>query len=99
MSEDLKVKKDRLLKAAERAVDELINVLNDVIIGNSDDDISADKMKNAAAAKRLAFEDALFILEKIDLERSKMESGPVNEIIVGNGGFAEGRARNNGKKS
>ena len=65
MSEDLKFKKDRLLKAAEKAVDELINVLNDTIIGNSDDDISADKMKNAAAAKRLAFEDALFILEKI----------------------------------
>ncbi len=98
MSEDLKFKKDRLLKAAEKAVDELINVLNDTIIGNSDDDISADKMKNAAAAKRLAFEDALFILEKIDSERAKIESGPVKEIVMGNGGFAEGRARNSGKK-
>ena len=98
MSEDLKTKKDRLLKAAEKAVDELINVLNDVIIGNSDDDISADKMKNAAAAKRLAFEDALFMLEKIDSERAKSESNPVKEISLGNGGFAEGRARNSGKK-
>ena len=98
MSEDLKEKKERLLKAAEKAVDELINVLNDAIINNSEDDLSADKMKNAAAAKRLAFEDALFILEKIDIEKSKMESGPIKEILVGNGGFAEGRARNNGKK-
>jgi hypothetical protein len=98
MSEDLRGKKDRLLRAAEKAVDELINVLNDPIINNSDDDISADKMKNAAAAKRLAFEDALFILDRIDSERSKFQDTAIKIIDTGNGGFAEGRAKSSGKK-
>jgi hypothetical protein len=98
MPEDLRIKKDRLLGAAEKAVDELINVLNDSIISNSEDDISADKMKNAAAAKRLAFEDALYILDRIDIERSKIDESQIKKIDTGNGGFAEGRAKPNGRK-
>lgn len=99
MLKDLTAKKDRVLEAAERSVDELIKVLEMKIITDSfDDDLGADKMKNAAAAKRLAFEDALSILERIDQERAK--SSEVEQKVVNpNSGFAEGRAKSNGKKS
>ena len=56
MPTDLKEKKKRVLEAAELAVEELINVLKEKIV-SFEDDLSADKMKNAAAAKRLAFEN------------------------------------------
>ena len=97
MSEDLRKKRERLLKAAEKGVDELINILESPI-GSLDGDLAADKMKNAAAAKRLAFEDALFILDRIDSERSKFQDTAIKIIDTGNGGFAEGRAKSSGKK-
>jgi hypothetical protein len=87
-------KRERILEAGMKAVDELIKVLEDPIITGMEGDLSADKMKTAAAAKRLAFEDALAMLEKIEQERpsadqeaiaKKAESIPVT--------FAESRAK------
>jgi hypothetical protein len=84
-------KKVEILEAAKVAIDELIKVLREPIITRSEDDISADKLKNAASAKRLAFEDALNMLQKIEEEENKSSELPT--INVGNGGFAEGRAK------
>ncbi len=84
-------KKVEILEAAKVAIDELIKVLKEPIITRSEDDISADKLKNAASAKRLAFEDALNMLQKIEEEENKSSELPT--INVGNGGFAEGRAK------
>ena len=84
-------KKVEILEAAKVAIDELIKVLKEPIITRSEDDISADKLKNAASAKRLAFEDALNMLQKIEEEENKSSELPI--INVGNGGFAEGRAK------
>ena len=84
-------KKVEILEAAKVAIDELIKVLKEPIITRSEDDISADKLKNAASAKRLAFEDALNMLAKIEEEENKSSDLPT--INVGNGGFAEGRAK------
>lgn len=84
-------KKVEILEAAKVAIDELIKVLKEPIITRSEDDISADKLKNAASAKRLAFEDALNMLQKIEEEENK--SSQIPTINVGNGGFAEGRAK------
>lgn len=84
-------KKVEILEAAKVAIDELIKVLKEPIITRSEDDISADKLKNAASAKRLAFEDALNMLQKIEEEENKSSESPT--INVGNGGFAEGRAK------
>jgi hypothetical protein len=84
-------KKIEILEAAKVAIDELIKVLREPIITRSEDDISADKLKNAASAKRLAFEDALNMLQKIEEEENKSSELPT--INVGNGGFAEGRAK------
>lgn len=69
-----KLKRKEILDAAQKGIDELIKVLQDPIIGNSDDtDISADKMKNAAAAKKLAFNDALEMLKRIEDEENLMD--------------------------
>lgn len=90
-------KKIEILEAAKIAIDELIKVLKEPIITRSEDDISADKLKNAASAKRLAFEDALNMLQKIEEEENK-SNNIVPTVVVGNGGFAEGRAKaKNGK--
>lgn len=59
-------KRKEILEAAMKAIDELIGVLRDPITSNPEDALSADKMKNAAAAKRLAFDDALYMLERIE---------------------------------
>jgi len=59
-------KRQEILGAAMKAIDELIGVLKDPIISNPEDALSADKMKNAAAAKRLAFDDALYMLERVE---------------------------------
>jgi len=65
------LKRQEILDAAQKAIDELIKVLRDPIIANSDQpDISADKMKNAAAAKKLAFNDALDMLKRIEDEEN-----------------------------
>lgn len=85
-------KKIEILEAAKVAIDELIKVLKEPIITRSEDDISADKLKNAASAKRLAFEDALNMLQKIEEEENK-SNNIVPTIVAGNGGFAEGRAK------
>ena len=90
-------KKIEILEAAKVAIDELIKVLKEPIITRSEDDISADKLKNAASAKRLAFEDALNMLQKIEEEENK-SNNIVATVTAGTGGFAEGRAKaKNGK--
>ena len=49
--------KKRIIQAGHRAVDELIKVAKEAII-DSGDDITADRLKNAAATKKLAIFDA-----------------------------------------
>jgi hypothetical protein len=99
MSEDLKSKKKKLLEAAEKGVDELIKVLKEPILTQGEEDISADKMKNAAQAKKLAFFDALEMLQKIEDEKNRMtEATALSGINLGTSGFAESRAKGNGKK-
>jgi hypothetical protein len=85
-------KKVEILEAAKVAIDELIKVLREPIITHMEDDISADKLKNAASAKRLAFEDALNMLAKIEEEENK-SSEITLDVTAGTGGFAEGRAK------
>lgn len=96
MYKDIKQIKERLFKAGDKAIDELIKVLEDSILGNAmlkeGKEVSADKMKNAAAAKRLAFDDALYMIEKIEKEREKIEEADEPLITAGSGGsFLKGR--------
>lgn len=93
MSEALKDKKNRLLLAAEKGVDELIKVLEEPIITNAEEDLSADKLKNAAQAKKLAFLDAIEMLQKIQQERDSEDAEKISTVQIGKQGFAEGRAK------
>jgi len=82
----------QIIKAGERAVRELIKVAQeDIIKPNPDDELAADRLKNAAATKKLAIFDAFEILSRIEAERSALES-PAEEG-KSRGGFAERRAK------
>ena len=64
---DTKKTKKNIIQAGQKAVDELIKVAKEAIV-DSDDDISADRLKNAAATKKLAIFDAFEILQRIQEE-------------------------------
>lgn len=84
--------KQKIIAAGYKAVNELIKVAEEEIITGLETDLSADKLKNAAATKRLAIEDAFQILSKIELERDKL-----SEVVVTLEpkiqGFAEKRSK------
>jgi len=64
----------RIIKAGERAVEELIKVLHsEIITDDPDKDVAADRLKNAAATKKMALNDAFDMLTRIELERAKLE--------------------------
>ena len=64
----------RIIAAGHRAIEELIKIAQEPILGSGDDgDIAADKLKNAAATKRLAIFDAFEILNKIESEREALD--------------------------
>ena len=74
---------------------ELIKVAEEAILDNGEDDLAADKLKNAAATKKLAIFDAFEILTRIELEEriiSDEENAKDNAQKVFKG-FAEGRSR------
>ena len=72
---DTKEIKLRIIEAGYKAVNHLVKVAEeDIIDTESDTDVSADKMKNAAAAKKLAIFDAFEILSRIELEKENLDS-------------------------
>ena len=67
-------RKRRIIEAAYKAVEELIKVAEEEIIKiNPEDELAADRLKNAAATKKLAIFDAFAILDKIEEEKNKIE--------------------------
>jgi ASC-1-like (ASCH) protein len=82
-----------IIQAGRRAVEELIKVAEEAIIG-SEDDLSADRLKNAAATKKLAIFDAFEILNRVDEEEKALADKPTDaEAIKPFRGFAEGRSK------
>ena len=69
---NIKETKKNIIQAGQKAVDELIKVAKEPIV-DSDDDISADRLKNAAATKKLAIFDAFEILNRIQEEENLLE--------------------------
>ena len=61
-----------IIQAGQKAVEELIKVAEEKIITNTEDDVSADRLKNAAATKKLAIFDAFEILNRIEEEKSML---------------------------
>jgi len=64
--------KKSIIQAGQKAVEELIKVAKEPIV-DSDEDISADRLKNAAATKKLAVFDAFEILSRIEMEKENIE--------------------------
>ena len=85
--------KKKIIQAGQKAVEELIKVAKEKIV-DSDDDVSADRLKNAAATKKLAIFDAFEILNRIQIEEDILNEKPkeIKEQKTFKG-FAEGRSK------
>jgi ASC-1-like (ASCH) protein len=90
---NIKETKRSIIQAGHKAVEELIKVAKEAIV-DSGDDITADRLKNAAATKKLAIFDAFEILTRIQEEENLLEGREAKEtkekIFKG---FAEGRSK------
>ena len=91
---NIKETKKNIILAGHKAVEELINVAKEKIITNTEDDVSADRLKNAAATKKLAIFDAFEILHRIQEEENLLEGKtPEKTEKKAFKGFAEGRSK------
>ena len=89
----IKETKKRIIQAGHKAVEELIKVAKEAIV-ESDEDIAADRLKNAAATKKLAIFDAFEILNRIEDEERILDNKPKEEEIKkAFSGFAEKRSK------
>ena len=85
--------KKNIIQAGQVAVKELIKVAKEPIIDYGPD-ISADRLKNAAATKKLAIFDAFEILNRIDEEKAMLDGKPKEDNEPkAFGGFAEKRSK------
>jgi len=84
--------KKKIIQAGQKAIEELIKVAKEKIV-DSDDDVSADRLKNAAATKKLAIMDAFEILTRIQEEEEMLNSNPKDKGEKTFKGFAEGRSK------
>jgi len=83
----------QIIEAGEKAVIQLIRVAEEKIIKyGEDDELAPDKLKNAAATKKLAIFDAFEILKRIEEEKDLLD-GVDHKINNTPKGFAESRSR------
>ena len=93
MSSDLL--KLQIIQAGKKAVEQLIKVAKeDIIKHDPEDELAADRLKNAAATKKLAIFDAFDILNKIDTEQENITNNQSNgKKVQSKQGFAERRSK------
>ena len=90
---EIKKTKKSIIQAGQVAVEELIKVAKEPII-DFGPDISADRLKNAAATKKLAIFDAFEILQRIQEEENIINEKPKEDKEEkAFKGFAEGRSK------
>jgi hypothetical protein len=92
--------KEKIIAAGYKAVEHLIEVAQEKIVNKhaGEDgevaELAADRLKNAAATKKIAIFDAFEILNKIEAEKEALESidkGPSK--VDTKQGFAERRSK------
>ena len=81
--------KEDIIKAGESAVKELIKVAKEDIIKKGLD----DRLKNAAATKKLAIFDAFEILTRIENEKNMLAGKTTEKTEQKLQGFAERRSK------
>ncbi len=87
---DIKETKRQIIQAGHQAVEQLIKVAKEKIIKpDPEDDLAADRLKNAAATKKLAIFDAFEILKRIEEERANLDETSFNSKVDTKQGFAE----------
>ena len=85
--------KKRIIQAGHKAVEELIKVAKEEIV-DTEEDVSADRLKNAAATKKLAIFDAFEILNRIQAEEDMLNGVTKEEAEIKSfSGFAEKRSK------
>ena len=89
---NVKEQKKNIIQAGYEAVKELVKVAKEPIV-ETDDDVSADRLKNAAATKKLAIFDAFEILNRIETEKALLEGKNIEERVESFKGFAERRSK------
>ena len=89
---NVKETKKNIIQAGHDAVKELIKVAKEPIV-ETEDDISADRLKNAAATKKLAIFDAFEILNRVEEEKALLENKPLDNKPESFKGFAERRSK------
>ena len=89
---NIKKTKLNIIQAGHKAVEELIKVAEEeIIVNDASDDLAADRLKNAAATKKLAIFDAFEILSRIEEEKNILKD--INSNKTKFGGFAESRSK------
>lgn len=82
-----------IIQAGRKAVNELIKVAEEQIITDSADDLAADRLKNAAATKKLCIMDAFEILQRVEEEQNILDGVDSTKQSKSFRGFAEGRSK------
>ena len=90
-SKELKI---QIIEAGKKAVSQLIKVAKeDIIKFDSEDELAADRLKNAAATKKLCIMDAFEILKKIEEEKNLLDGNVSDSKTNTLRGFAESRSK------
>ena len=84
--------KKNIIAAGREAIKELVKVAKEKIV-DSEEDISADRLKNAAATKKLCILDAFEILNRIQEEEGMIAEAVKDSDKPAFKGFAEGRSK------
>ena len=74
---DVKKTRERLLKAAENSIEELIKVMNKKM---DPEELDPEKVKISASAYRLAMEDAIAMMAKVEELKRVFEDKSLNEL-------------------
>ena len=91
---DSRTIKEEIIKAGRIAASQLVKVAREEIIKpDVEDELAADRLKNAAATKKLAIFDAFEILSKIEEERERLTGEESSNVKVTSKGFAERRSK------
>jgi len=91
---DTKEIKLQIIEAGEKAVRQLVKVAKeDIIKFDKDDELAADRLKNAAATKKLCIMDAFEILKRIEEEKALLDGAPLESKTHTPKGFAESRSK------
>jgi len=91
---DIRELKSNIIEAGEKAVKQLIKVAKeDIIKYDKDDELAADRLKNAAATKKLCIMDAFEILKRIEEEKALLDGHVIEKKNNIPKGFAESRSK------